>query len=177
MSENKQIIRALEALLFINGEPLEIKKIARLLNSNEEEIKTVLNQLGENLKNEDRGLTLVFQDNRVQLATKPEFSNLVESFVKDEFEENLTPAALETLSLVAYLGPISRPKVDYIRGVNSSYTVRNLMMRGLIERVPDVQSGNAFLYQVSFDMLKHLGISKTDDLSEINRYKELIRET
>ncbi len=175
MEKNTDLSASIEALLFVHGESLEIKKIAQILNESESSIKTALENLNEILK--DRGLTLIFSGNRVQLATKPEFAPFLENFIKNEFEENLTPAALETLSLVAYLGPISRPRIDYIRGVNSAYTIRNLMMRGLIEKVLDAKAGNSFLYQASFDLLKYLGISRSEDLPEFEKYKSLISET
>lgn len=164
---------AIEAMLFIHGEPMEIKKITKLLNCSEEEVRISLNGLAEDLKNSSRGLFLIFKEDRVQLATKPELAPLVESFVKSEFEESLTPAALETLSLIAYLGPISRAKIDYLRGVNSSYSVRNLLLRGLVERSSDPQRGNVYLYQLSFDLLKHLGISSIKDLPEYQKFKDL----
>ncbi len=168
---------AAEAMLFVYGEPLEIKRMAGLLSISEEEAKAAVANLGKSLEDSQRGLTLLFNNNRVQLATKKEFHSLAEALIKSEFEENLTPAALETLSVVVYLGPVSRPKIDYIRGVNSSYTVRNLMLRGLIERVSDGKSGNAFLYQASFDLLKHLGISRISELPDYGKYKELAEKT
>lgn len=163
----------LEAILFINGEPMEIKKLAKLLNCNENEVKLSLNKLAESLKENYRGLNLIFQEDRVQLTTKPEFASMIETLIKGEFEENLTNAALETLSLIAYFGPISRAKIDYLRGVNSSYSVRNLMLRGLVERSSDPNKGNVFLYKPSFDLLKYLGLSNISELPDYQKYQNL----
>lgn len=170
----QNIIAALEAILFAHGEPITIDKIAKLLNIEKKEIEKELENLKKELENENRGLRLIFNDNKVQIATKLEFSHLLQEFIKEEFKESLTPAALETISLIAYFGPISRAKIDYFRGVNSSFTLRSLLMRGLIERLEDQkEKGGGYLYQLSFDALKHLGISKIEDLPEFEKYKKL----
>ena len=170
----QKISGSIEAVLFAYGEPIAIDKIAKLLNIETEEIKTALESLQKELESENRGLRLIFSDSKVQMATKPEFSHLLQEFIKEEFKENLTPAALETISLIAYFDPISRAKIDYFRGVNSSFTLRSLLMRGLIERLEDKkEKGGGYLYQLSFDALKHLGISKIEDLPEFEKFKNL----
>ncbi len=174
--DNNKLLGAIEALLFIYGEPLEIRKLAKILGVEEERVNSGLKDLEENLKNRESGLVLIFQGNRVQLATKPDFSRLIEDFIKDEYDETLTPAALETLSLIAYLGPVSRARIDYFRGVNSSYTLRNLLMRGLVERISDQKSSHIFLYQISFDLLKYLGVSKLEELPDYQKFQSLISE-
>ncbi|MBI2024558.1 MAG: SMC-Scp complex subunit ScpB [Candidatus Harrisonbacteria bacterium] len=173
---NKNLSAKLEAFLFIYGEPLEIKKIAKLLKTSEEEIRKTIKSLGEELTNEQRGLFLTEHENKVQLTTKPDFSKLLEDVVKEEVHENLTPAALETLSIIAYAGPLSRAEIEYIRGVNSNFTLRNLLIRGLINRNPDPKRGNVYLYQSSVDLLRHLGITKSEDLPEFERFQKLIEK-
>ena len=172
ISENN-LLAALEAVLFVYGEPLEIKKLSKILNVSEEEIRTAVSELSKILDNQNRGLALIVDDSRAQIATKPEFSSLIENFIKSEFDENLTPAALETLSLVAYLGPLSRPQIDYYRGVNSSFTVRNLLMKGLVERFNKPDNQHLFFYKPSMDLLKYLGVSKIEDLPDFEKYKTL----
>ncbi len=181
--ENKNLIAAIEAILFSYGEPMDTRKITDILarrgltqiktqinaeETNEDLVKKLLKDLEEKLKDENRGLKLVFSGEQVQLATKPEFSGFLEEFIKEEFKENLTPAGLETLSLIAYLGPITRAKIDYFRGVNSSFTVRNLMIRGLIERVE-----GSYQYRTSFDLIKHLGFSKIEELPEYEKFNKM----
>lgn len=175
--QSHSLVAALEALLFAHGDPLEVKKIALLLEAGEQDVHDAVATLAGHLAHADRGLMLVCQESRVQLVTKPTFSSLVEHLVKDEFEEKLTPAALETLSLIAYLGPISRARVDYLRGVNSSYSVRNLLMRGLVERISDPQTPHVTAYRASFDLLKHLGVSSIEDLPDYKKYKSLSAES
>ena len=101
-------------------------------------------------------------------------SKLLEEITKQEFTEALTPASLETLSIVMYSGPISRADIEYIRGVNSSFTLRALLMRGLAERETDPKRGNAYLYKASFELLRHLGLSKNEDLPDYPKYKDLV---
>src|SRR3989344_8712679 len=95
--KNLKLVSKLEALLFIYGEPLEVKKLAKILDLKEPEIKDGLVLLEEELKRAERGLTLVQDKNKTQLVTKPEFAKLLEDVTKQEFTEAMTPAALETL--------------------------------------------------------------------------------
>ena len=120
-------------------------------------------------------LQLLSDKEKVQLATKSEFNKILETFVKQELTEELTPASLETLSIVAYLGPISRAKIEYLRGVNSSMILRSLSIRGLVERLPDPEHASSFLYQPTFDVMKHLGMQKQEDLPEFEKFRELLK--
>ena len=181
MEEIKKNISAeVEALLFVYGEELEAKKIAKILSKiekvSEAEVKEAISELQKKYS-ESGGLNLLLSDSpagtKVQLVTKPEFASLMEDFIKDEFKEDLTPASLETLSLIAYLGPVSRAQIDYYRGVNSSFILRNLLIRGLAERYNDPQRANVYLYQASFDLLKYLGVSKIEDLPEYEKFKTI----
>jgi segregation and condensation protein B len=175
MENANKVSAAVEAILFVYGEPMETKKIARLLKTDEANVKEALKNLEQEFSNESRGLKLVFSGDKVQLATKPDFASFLEDFVKEEFKENLTPASLETLSLIIYLGPISRPQIDYYRGVNSSFILRSLLIRGLIDRHPDPKRANIFLYEASFDLLKYLGLSKAEDLPEYEKFKQMTK--
>ncbi len=172
----EKIIAKLEALLFIYGEPLSLQKISKTLGFSEQEITEALQGLEKALAGEDRGLFLVHDKEKVQLTTKPDFGALLETIMKEELRENLTPAALETLSIVAYAGPMTRAEIDYIRGVNSSFSLRNLSIRGLVERYPDPKRGNVYLYNPSFDLLKFLGVAKVEDLPEFERFHQLIEK-
>ena len=176
MPVNKEkIVAKLEALLFIYGEALFFKKISKTLDVEEQEVKEAVISLAESYKDGSRGLQLVVDDEKVQLTTKPEFGKLLEDMVKGELHEELTSASLETLSIIIYSAPISRAEVDYIRGVNSTFILRNLLIRGLIERELDPKRANAFIYKPSFEFLRHLGISKKEDLPEFEQFQQLIK--
>lgn len=167
----------LETLLFSYGEPLEIKKIAKLLGLENEECETAVAELEKLLtEGSSRGLMLARTKNQVQLLTKPEHHKVAQKILEEEFREELSPAALEALSLVAYLGPIQRSLIDYIRGVNSSFTLRSLLVRGLIGRTANPEKGNVYDYTVSFEFLKHMGLAKVEELPEYERYKNILKE-
>ncbi len=172
--EHNNLLAALEALLFIYGEPLEIKKIAKIFETEEAIVQENIATLATRLKEEDRGLVLVVSGNKIQLATKNKFAPYLEKCVKEELKEQLTPASLETLSLIAYLGPLSRAEIEYYRGVNSTFTLRSLSMRGLIERT-EGEGTHARVYSVSMELLKYLGISSIEELPEYEKFKNLSR--
>lgn len=164
----------LEALLFYYGEPIEFKKAARLLGLAEKECRELAEKLDEDLRQNQRGLTVLFRENEIQLAARPDLEKIGETILKDEVKEELTPATLETLAIAAYLGPVSRATIDYIRGVNSSNTLRNLLIRGLLTRKVSPEKMNAYVYEVSFDFLKHLGIEKANRLPEYEKYNKIM---
>ncbi len=176
MDNSNKKLAAFEAILFAYGEPISKKKIGDLLNLKKEEISGLIENLSAELEKEERGVCLILSEDRIQLATKPAFGNLLESFVKEELNENLTPVALETLSLVAYFEPISRSRIDYIRGVNSSFILRNLMIRGLVERLPDPKLANAFLYRTSFEFKKNLGVDRKENLPDYQKFRDLLQK-
>ncbi len=167
----EQKLAELEALLFIHGEPLPKKKAEKILELEKENLDTLILELEKRLAAEGRGLTLVHDNEKIQLATKPQFAKLIEGFVKEEMSEDLTPATLEVLSIIAYLGPVSRAQIDYRRGVNSSFTLRNLMLRGLIERLSDPERTNSFLYQPTFEFFRHLGVSGKEGLPDFEKFR------
>ena len=180
---NENLLAKLEALLFIYGEPLTLKRIHKILNRGragsapavtETAVNEALTALSEGLKKDDRGLTLILSHEEAQLVTKPEFTELLGEVVKEELNEALTPAALETLAVILYSGPLTRSIIDYIRGVNSTFILRSLLLRGLIDRAPDPERPNTYVYKPSFNLLKHLGISRIEDLPEYQRFKEIV---
>ena len=168
-------LASLEALLFIHGEPLTYKKISSVLDISLDDLSALLEALKANLIAEDRGLQLVSDKEKIQLATKPEFNSILEIFVKEEVSEDLSPASVEALSIIAYLGPISRARLEYLRGVNSIVILRSLMIRGLVERFPDPERGSGFLYRGTFDLMKHLGITEKTDLPDYEKFQELLK--
>ena len=188
---SEKIIPQLEALLFAYGEPITARKLAAALSAggataSEDNVRAGLAALAEQLARDDRGLALVTSGDRVQLATKPAVANLVGALVRAELTEELTPASLETLSVVCYGAPAPRSTIDYIRGVNSSFTLRSLLLRGLIERASAVSSAErdsnpahagGYVYRPSFDLLRTLGVARSEDLPEYQRFRQLIETT
>src|SRR3989344_5692590 len=175
MDDDTTLQAKLEALLFLFGEPVKFSKLAQIIGVKDGEIENAVNVLSESLKNADRGLHIVVLDDRVQITTKPALGQLMAKIAEEELDSELTSASIETLAIVAYLGPCRRSMVEHIRGVNSSFILRSLLIRGLVERNPDPKRQNTFLYQVSMDFLRHMGVGSTEELPEYEKYKEFTK--
>jgi len=175
-SGREALLAKLEALLFIHGEPLSIKKVEKILEVEAEDAKNLLSELGERLESSDRGIHVASLGDKVQLVTKPEFGKLLEDFAKEELSEDLTPASLEALSIITYLGPISRSRLEYLRGVNSIFILRNLRVRGLIERTQDSANPNSYLYEPSFELIKHLGVKQKEKLPDYEKLRTFLEK-
>jgi len=174
MNDNQKLAE-LEALLFYHGSPMSRARVASIMGVPREEADELIEAYRSALEGDAaRGCVLSVLGDEVQLLTKPSVKAVVERAMKEELREELTPAALETLALIAYLAPVARPTLDYIRGVNSSFIVRNLLMRGLVER--DGSKGNAYLYRPTGAFLSHLGISSLDQLPDVERFRSVLRD-
>ncbi len=156
----------LESLLFTSGHPLSYKKIAEISEISEEEIVLSLKELAGDYEQNSRGLRLVFLDNKVQLVAAPESKEAMEKMIKSDFEEELSQAALETLAIIAYKGPVGRAAIENLRGVNCSFILQSLAIRGLIDKKNNPENGRSYVYNVTFDFLKHLGLNKLEDLPQ-----------
>ncbi len=165
----------IEGLLFYRGEDVQIKKLAELLNASVEEIEESLKKLELSLVN--RGLVLVRKDDSVVLGITRELSPLIESIRKDEITKELTKSSLETLSIVLYKNGVSRSEVDYIRGVNSSFILRNLLVRGLIEKIVDPKDSRRVLYRPTFDTLSFMGVTSIEQLPKYNEVRTQLQES
>jgi len=152
----------IEGLLFYKNEDISISKLAELLNVNEDNIKQALEKLEQSLKS--RGIVLITKDDSVMLGINNELSSLIESIRKDEISKELSKASLETLSIVLYKNGISRSEIDYIRGVNSSFILRNLLVRGLVEKISDTNDSRRIIYRPTFDTLSYMGVTSVDQL-------------
>ena len=164
----------IEAILFYKNEPVEIKKLCSILNLKEQEIREALKKLEKNL--ESRGVTLVLTKDEVVLATAKEASELIEKIAKDEMTREIGKAGLETLAIVVYNNGVERKEIDYVRGVNSSFILRNLSMRGLVERRPNPKDGRTFIYYPSSLLLAHLGLNKVGSLPDFEEMQKKILE-
>jgi segregation and condensation protein B len=159
----------IEAILFWKGEPVSRKKLSEILNVGQNEINEGIEKLKENLQN--RGIVLLEKENEINLGTAPELGKLIEDLQKEELNKELSKASLETLSIVLYKNGASRTEIDYIRGVNSSFTLRALSVRGLIEKISDPKDNRRYLYKPSFDLLSFMGIKSIEELPEYAEVK------
>ncbi|MES2416133.1 MAG: SMC-Scp complex subunit ScpB [Patescibacteria group bacterium] len=154
----------LEAILFFKGESISIKKLASILEVSEEEIKEALQNLKTNLEN--RGIILLEKENEVMLGTHPEMAGLIENLQKEELNKELSKSSLETLSIVLYKNGVSRSEIDYIRGVNSSFILRALSVRGLIEKSVDPKDTRKNIYKPTFELLSFMGVRNVEELPD-----------
>ena len=167
--EELSLDNQIEAVLFWKGEPQSIKKLAASLGKKEEDILASLEILKEKIK--DRGVELVFNNDEVMLGTAPKLSHIIERLTKEELVRDLGKAGLETISIIAYKSPVSRAEIDYIRGVQSNFILRNLQIRGLVEKITNEKDHRSFLYRPTFELLQFLGVSKIEDLPEYEKVK------
>lgn len=160
----------IEAILFWKAEPVSIKKLANILKKSEDEIKASIVDLKKSLEN--RGITIIENDDEINLGTSKHASGLIESLTKEELTKDLGKAGLETLSIIIYQGPISRPEIDYIRGVNSQFIIRNLLVRGLIQKIDNPSDQRSFLYKPTLELVAYLGLSKIEDMPEFESVRK-----
>ncbi|MFA5172989.1 MAG: SMC-Scp complex subunit ScpB [Candidatus Paceibacterota bacterium] len=173
--EKKNLEAIIEGILFAHGEAVSLEKIAKTVKKDEAEIKNALKNLEEKYKSEGSGIALVYQKDKVKLISAPEVGSYIEKMIKEDFDENLTPATLETLTIAIYLAPVSRAEIDFIRGVNSGFMLRALLMRGLLERKPDPKRPYIYLYEPTFNLLQYLGVKKMEDLPEYEKYHNILK--
>ena len=164
--DKMNVASTIESVLFWKAEPISIGRLAEIIQVNEEEVLKGISELEILLR--DRGVTLIRKDNSVALATAPSNAPFIEKLTKDELSKDIGKAGMETLAIVLYYGPISRREIDYIRGVNSAFIVRHLLVRGLVEKVEDKKDQRVFLYKPTFDLLAFLGTKKVEDLPEFD---------
>jgi segregation and condensation protein B len=165
---NTDLSKKIEALLLYTPEGYIIQKLSNLCGASTEEIKQTLKELEEILK--ERGIRVQTNGEEVRLVTAPEYSELIAKIQKDTLERDLGKAGLETLAIIAYKGPITRTDIDYIRGVNSSFTLRTLLVRGLIQKVPHTKEQRSFLYLPTNELLSFLGVETITELPHFEKY-------
>ena len=159
---------ALHALLFASGEPLEKKRLAAFLGVKNTELALGLKALADSLA--QSGTTLIETDTEVELRTSPEAAPLVKKLCESELSRDLGKASMETLAVIAYQSGTTRGEIDWVRGVNSSTSLRTLLMRGLIEGREDERDKRRTRYCLTTEALAHLGVANMEHLP---RFAEL----
>ncbi len=162
----------IESLLFISAKPMAVKQLSDLIKGDVKEIKRAGDELVEEYKNKNQGIQIIKNGSKYQMVSSPDNAKLVQSFIKDETTGELSRPSMETLTIIAYRGPISKIDLDRIRGVNCSLIVRNLLLRGLIEGKDDKKKNETY-YTVTFDFIRFLGIN---DIHELPDYERLSKD-
>jgi segregation and condensation protein B len=165
----KQYKAAVEALLFAHGEPVTAQRLADTLGSPTSEVEMALDALRERYERADSGLCLLHLDERWQLATKQEYGQFIKRILDTRRNTPLSPAAMETLTIVAYNQPVSRSFIEQVRGVDSSSSVSSLMEKGLIEEAGRMDlPGRPVAFRTTDTFLRTFGLASLRDLPPIH---------
>ncbi len=179
VSENKKNI--IEALIFGSDEPLTVRQIVDILGTSEnsgpklrvkeDEVLTIIRELNAEYVKAERSFRIIQVAGGFQFATMPNYAEWLGRLVKEKAKRRLTQATIETLSVIAYKQPVTKPEIEAIRGVNADYAIQKLMERGLITIIGRASTpGRPLLYGTTQDFLKHFGIN---DLSELPKPREI----
>jgi segregation and condensation protein B len=160
-----------ESLLFVAEGPVPIAAIARALDVNPEQIEQTFEELKQDYA--DRGFHLQRFRDKVQLVSAPEAAPIIEKFLGVDGTTHLSAAALETLAIIAYRQPVTRPAIEAVRGVNSDGVIQTLISRGLIQEVGRQETaGRPILYATTFEFLQNFGLHGVDDLPPLEQATE-----
>src|SRR3989344_805791 len=159
-----ELARRVQAFLFTEGGEMTRKKLLSLLGCSESELNAAIDHLA--LALEPSGLGLVVSDTEIALTVSKSESPAIEEALKRELSREIGEAGLEVLAIVLYLGPSTRARVDYIRGVNTASTLRTLLARGLIERAGNPEDAREYLYRPTVETLAHLGVAQARELPD-----------
>ena len=168
---------AVEAILFVAGEPVNVQDLAHALDLTVAELDPILTQLKERYDSEMRGVRLNRFGMSVQLATRPDYAPWIERLLQPIQKQSLSQAAMETLSIIAYRQPITKAEIEAVRGVKCDYSVASLTNKGLICEVGRRETlGRPILYGTTEAFLSHFGIESLDDLPQLDIPKPVIEE-
>ncbi len=154
----------LEALLFSEGGPVARKKLAQLMDVSLEDLSLAVDELTRSKAG--TGISVIATAQDVALAVAPEAAPIVQAAFERELGKEIGDAGLEVLSIILYRGPSTRAEIDYIRGVNTSWTIRTLAARGLLERAQNPNDAREYLYQPTVELLAHLGVTNARELPD-----------
>ncbi|HBU28189.1 TPA: SMC-Scp complex subunit ScpB [Candidatus Uhrbacteria bacterium] len=157
------LTRNLEAVLFAAGKSMSKKQLQQVLSVDEAGLRSVLDHTAQHVNQEGSGIRLFESEFEVALVTDPDAADLVRDVLRKDVTGELTKPSVETLAIIAYRGPITKPELEQVRGVNCSLILRNLLIRGLIE---EVQEKRQITYVVTMEFLQHLGYERVDALPD-----------
>ena len=168
--ELTELQRAIEAILFAAGEPIEIKRMAASLEADEKDICEAANALADDFAFQRRGIRIVRLENAYQMVSSGEMADYVSKTLETRKPPKLSSSQLETLTIIAYYQPATKAMVEKIRGVDSSYSVGALLNKNLIEEAGRLDvPGRPILYKTTPDFLRTFGLQSLDELPEIER--------
>ncbi|MBR2885320.1 MAG: SMC-Scp complex subunit ScpB [Clostridia bacterium] len=174
----KNIECALEAVLFSLGEAVEIEKLAEALEVREDEVKNAFQSLKKRYEDEGRGIRLIEIENSIQMCSNPDYYECIQRVTQIKRQAGLSSAALETLSIIAYNQPVTKGTMDFIRGVDCTYSVARLLERGFIDELGRAETpGRPILYGTTMEFLRCFGLRSLEDLPPLPEKEALQEET
>lgn len=159
-----ELTNRLEAFLFAEGGPTSRKKLLQLLECKPDALEAAITELSNSLSG--RGISLIRTDTEIALAVASSTQSALEQAFEKELGREIGEAGLEVLAIVLYRGPSTRAQIDYVRGVNSSTSVRTLLSRGLLERAGNPEDSREYLYRPTTELLAYLGVTAAQELPE-----------
>lgn len=168
--EDKNLQRAIEAVLFAAGERVEISRLAMALEVDERDIETATNSLADALAFERRGIRILRLEDGYQMVSSGEMADYITKALETRKPPKLSSSQLEALTIVAYYQPATKAMVEQIRGVDSSYSISALMNKNLIEEAGRLNvPGRPILYRTTADFLRTFGLSTLEELPPIDK--------
>jgi len=172
----KNIECALEAVLFSLGEAVETERLAEALEVREDEIKEAVKALQKKYEKENRGFKIIEIENSVQMCSNPDYYECIKRVTQIKKQAGLSSAALETLSIIAYNQPVTKGTIEFIRGVDCTYSVTRLLERGFIDELGRAETpGRPILYGTTMEFLRCFGLKTLEDLPPLPE-KEITEE-
>ena len=159
----------IESILFAAAKPIAIDQLKKYFDVSSEVIAEAVIDIRTRYNRKTSGIHLLEQEGKIQFVTNPDASEDVASFLKKDATAPLTKPSLETLTVIAYRGPVTRPELEQIRGVNCGLILRNLLIRGFIEEKQD-NNRLQVVYTVSMDFLRKLGLTHLEELPQYNEF-------
>jgi len=165
LMDTNELAHVIEAILFVAGEPVNVKDVQRALDVTEDETRQAIDALDSDYSFHRRGITLKRFGEHIQLSTRAEYAPYVERLLQPIQKQSLSQSALETLAIVAYRQPVTKLEMEAVRGVKCDYSVQSLVNKGLIEEVGRKEAlGRPILYGTTDKFLSHFGLHSLDDL-------------
>jgi segregation and condensation protein B len=157
----------LQAMLFSEGGSLSKKRLMQLLGIDQARLRAAADALSARI--EGSGLSLIESDTEIALVVSQGSAEAVRKAFESDYDREIGDAGLEVLAIILYRGPSTRAQIDYIRGVNTASTMRNLSARGLIERAPNPDDAREYLYRPTVELLAHLGVTGSKELPDYGK--------
>lgn len=167
----------LESLLFVNERPIEVKELALILGVDNKEVEKSLEELSGEYASRNSGICIVKVAGGYQMCAHPENEKWIRKMYREKNKQRLTSASLETLAIIAYRQPITRPEIEAIRGVNVDGVARHLLYLGLIKEAGKKEVlGRPFLYITTRKFLEYFGLNTIKDLPRLEEFSELSKD-